>query len=384
MPNAPDSPETTRRAGVALRLLRGLLAVAVVLVATEGYFSGALTSQLFQLMLVLAPVAVAVRLLARRSVQWRLPLAPLAPEHRPHLPHSLVRSAFWSASAATVSVTIPEGALTPEEREAIPWLLYGAAGTLLLLEWLPRRPSYLLPTLLAGAGSLLLLRELHQIHAPSPPALRTELESPVRGEWMVFHGGRSGLVNHHWWIPGQAHALDLDASVDGPPPPERAQDLAAYPAFRQPLYAPVSGLVVAAVDSFPDNAIGQTDAQNLAGNHLVLEAAPDRYVLMAHLLQGSLRVRPGNRVRAGELVARCGNSGNTSEPHLHLQVQNLPDFGNPRLRTYPIVFRGLEHRRGGRLLPPGTEPRRNDRLRAPPAPAAHRAPEGPPAMPAGR
>jgi murein DD-endopeptidase MepM/ murein hydrolase activator NlpD len=61
------------------------------------------------------------------------------------------------------------------------------------------------------------------------------------------------------------------------------------------------------------------------GNHLIVQIAPERYVMLAHLQQHSLRVREGQRVAAGELLALCGNSGNTTAPHLHLQVQTRAD-----------------------------------------------------------
>lgn len=52
---------------------------------------------------------------------------------------------------------------------------------------------------------------------------------------------------------------------------------------------------------------------------------PPRFVALCHLRRGSLAVRPGDPVRAGEVLGRCGNSGNSTEPHVHLQVMDAPD-----------------------------------------------------------
>jgi murein DD-endopeptidase MepM/ murein hydrolase activator NlpD len=139
--------------------------------------------------------------------------------------------------------------------------------------------------------------------------------------------------------------------------PER---LESYPAFGATLRAPADGKVVRAVDANPDMAIGESDAKSPVGNHVVIEIAPARYVLLAHLRRGSVAVKQGQAVRAGDPVGQCGNSGNTSQPHLHLQVQSGEDFWAKDLRTYPIVFHGARLIRGQSTAT--GSPRRNDRI----------------------
>ena len=122
--------------------------------------------------------------------------------------------------------------------------------------------------------------------------------------------------------------------------------------------------VVSVEGGLPDMPIGQTGRKRLVGNHIVIEADPERYVLLAHLKQGSVRVSEGETVRRGQPIAACGNSGNTSEPHLHLQVQNHADFHAPDLRTFPILFRNVVRIRGGRATQEAeADVRRNDRIR---------------------
>ena len=100
-----------------------------------------------------------------------------------------------------------------------------------------------------------------------------------------------------------------------------------------------------------------------AGNHVVIEMARGRYVLLAHLMRGSVVVQVGETVSPGQLIGKCGNSGNTSEPHLHLQVQNLPDWDSAELETYPIHFQNITHVRWGQARPTQSgELTRNDRM----------------------
>lgn len=81
----------------------------------------------------------------------------------------------------------------------------------------------------------------------------------------------------------------------------------------------------------------------LAGNHLLIESA-DAVIAMCHLQQCSVVVHPGQRVHRGEMVARCGNSGNSTEPHVHLQAIDGRDVN--RAHAVPLTFRGGLPRNG--------------------------------------
>lgn len=88
------------------------------------------------------------------------------------------------------------------------------------------------------------------------------------------------------------------------------------------LLAVANGEVVEAVDTLPDNPPGEYGRG--AANRLVIRIAPDRFAVYAHLRQGSLRVRVGETVRRGQVVAHVGNSGNSTSAHLHFQVLDAP------------------------------------------------------------
>jgi murein DD-endopeptidase MepM/ murein hydrolase activator NlpD len=102
------------------------------------------------------------------------------------------------------------------------------------------------------------------------------------------------------------------------------------------------------VSNLADNPIGETDSENLAGNYISIDIGNNRFVILAHLQKESVLVNVGDSVHAGQRIAKCGNSGNTSQPHLHLQVQNVPEILADDALTYPMLFRDIRCVRSGR------------------------------------
>jgi hypothetical protein len=172
--------------------------------------------------------------------------------------------------------------------------------------------------------------------------------------------GRSALVNHPYPIPAQSHAPDMVKLEGGRACVGDPEGLTSYPAFGAAKRAPADKRIVRAVDDHPDMAINQTDAESPVGNHLVIEIGTDKYVMLAHLQLGGIAVDEGQAVRAGGPVGRCGDSGNTSQPHSHLQVLRRPDSEAADLRTDPIVCR--EVRLARRYTVATGSPRRDDRI----------------------
>jgi hypothetical protein len=117
--------------------------------------------------------------------------------------------------------------------------------------------------------------------------------------------------------------------------------LSSYLGYRQPLIAAASGTVVSAHDGVPNNPpqgvlTGSPPIQDFAGNYVSIRIAPRRYLLYAHMVPGSVRVRKGQEVRRGQVIGLLGNSGNTSTPHLHFQVSDRPGFAP--VDSLPYVF----------------------------------------------
>jgi murein DD-endopeptidase MepM/ murein hydrolase activator NlpD len=163
---------------------------------------------------------------------------------------------------------------------------------------------------------------------PDPGAGRdVGLRLPLAGTWWVYWGGPSELQNYHAVTPGQRHAYDLVKWRRGGTARGDGTSNRDYFAFGRRVLAPADGVVVEALDGVRDNRplVELENPAAPAGNHVLIALGGERYVLLGHLRQGSVRVQPGQRVRAGQRLGRVGNSGNSSEPHLHVHVQDSPE-----------------------------------------------------------
>jgi murein DD-endopeptidase MepM/ murein hydrolase activator NlpD len=156
---------------------------------------------------------------------------------------------------------------------------------------------------------------------------RTRLQLPFDDEYFVFWGGRSVEQNYHAAHAGQRFAMDLLVVRDGRSHRGEGQRNEDYFCFGRPILAPADGKVVEVVEGVADNVPGQMNAAQLTGNRVILDHGNDEYSVLAHLRQGSVRVAQGQVVRGGTHLGDCGNSGNSSEPHLHYQLQAGPEFG---------------------------------------------------------
>lgn len=164
---------------------------------------------------------------------------------------------------------------------------------------------------------------LSALQGRSKPAETIALQFPLRsGSYLIGHGGSTSASNYHVAHPSQRFALDI---VKLTPVGTRARglypkELNRYAIFGDTVYSPCSGTVVAAVDGLPDNAPPVRDEKNLAGNHVAIQCG-DAVVYLAHLQKGSVKVRPGTAVSPEMPLALVGNSGNTTEPHLHVHAE---------------------------------------------------------------
>lgn len=162
----------------------------------------------------------------------------------------------------------------------------------------------------------------------------TALLPPFLGSWQVYQG----FHGPHTHQPPWQHALDFHQLCAGCSYRNDGSALTDYFCFGQPVCAPAAGQVVALASHHPDNPPGQVDTVHNWGNHLLLRLGNGRYALLAHLQQHSLQVALGDWVWPGQVIAACGSSGRSPQPHLHLQVQELPALGSA---TVPFTLSGL-------------------------------------------
>ena len=223
------------------------------------------------------------------------------------------------------------------------------------LRWIPvsriGRIEVVVTAVIYVLAATLLVHAGHGRRAPVSEAVH--LSFPLNGgNYYVANGGNNELVNAHVRTlkreafrnyRGQSYAVDIvrlgdrDARAAGFAP----SDLHAYASFGEPVYSPCGGMVMRINDSSPDMAPPMVDRTNLPGNYMLIDCGT-AHVLLGHFKQGTLRVQAGDIVRRGQQVAEIGNSGNTSEPHLHIHAQRPSTDADNFMAAdpLPILFDG--------------------------------------------
>lgn len=156
---------------------------------------------------------------------------------------------------------------------------------------------------------------------------KTQFRLPFKGEWLTFWGGTNELVNYHYAWESQRYAYDFlvhkqDRSYQGDPAKNQS-----YYAFGQEVLAPAAGKVVKVENGIKDNEpVGKMNESQPAGNYVVIDHGNGEYSLLAHFQYNSIKVKAGDQVKEGDVLGLCGNSGISSEPHIHFQVSDSPDL----------------------------------------------------------
>lgn len=188
-----------------------------------------------------------------------------------------------------------------------------------------------------------------------------DLAYPFRGRWLVQNSAANRVPSHGTRLFATAYAIDFVpvdergrsarlslASILHPERPER------FPGFGRSLAVPARGVVVTVHDVEPDHEAFRgipsiryalTQARRaaegwatLAGNHVIIAVGTGGFVALCHLQHGSIRVSVGQSVAVGDELGQCGNSGNSTEPHVHVQAMDAID---PQVaQAIPITFQG--------------------------------------------
>lgn len=185
---------------------------------------------------------------------------------------------------------------------------------------------------------------------------------PVTGRWRALNSPASRVPSHGMHTLGQTYAIDLVHEPTDRSRPTFGSDAGfrrpgEFPAFGQPILAPADGVVVRAKDGARDHRARNSllgvlyllvegvfreisGVGRVLGNHVVLDIGDGAHATLAHLRRGSLRVAVGERVVAAQQLAECGNSGNSTEPHIHVQ---LMDISRPGFAAgLPVTFGEFE------------------------------------------
>jgi hypothetical protein len=158
----------------------------------------------------------------------------------------------------------------------------------------------------------------------------TEFQFPMKGEWYVFWGGNDVMSNYHYEHETQRYALDIIRTKEAFSYNGDLKVNENYYAFGEPLYAAADGTVVDIKNDIPDNIPGVMNPEHPAGNNVVIDHENGEYSITGHIKEGSVAVKKGDKVKQGDLIGELGNSGNSSEAHLHFQVSDGPDLFTSR------------------------------------------------------
>jgi len=154
----------------------------------------------------------------------------------------------------------------------------------------------------------------------------TRLQLPFKGQWFTFWGGDNKRQNYHVTYRPQQGAFDFIVRDKNGSSYERSgtrnED---YYAFGKPIYAVCEAVVIKVNTGVEDNRPGEMNPVQAFGNFVVLRTANDEYIFYAHFQKESIKVKEGDVVKQGQYLGDCGNSGNTSEAHLHLHIQDGPN-----------------------------------------------------------
>ena len=173
----------------------------------------------------------------------------------------------------------------------------------------------------------LFVKPFKENNLPKLKRNKTELILPFKDEWKVFWGGDTKKLNYHVESEAQKNAFDiLITGKNGKTFKTDGETNEDYYAFGKELIAPCDAEVVLVVDGVKDNKPGVLNPIYVPGNTVILKTKNTEYLLFAHFKQNSIVVKQGQKVKQGELLGLCGNSGNSSEAHLHFHIQNVEDM----------------------------------------------------------
>lgn len=160
------------------------------------------------------------------------------------------------------------------------------------------------------------------------------LHLPFYGEWMVTqaHDGKNTHQGDYRYAWDFEVVDELKKAFKG-----NGRDVTDYYCYGLPILAPADGYVVNMKDGIDDNNIGDVNLNDNWGNSIVIKHDELLFSKISHIKKNSFKVKQGDYVKKGDIIALCGNSGRSPQPHLHFQIQNSAKIGEKTI-LYPISY----------------------------------------------
>src|SRR3989344_732463 len=147
---------------------------------------------------------------------------------------------------------------------------------------------------------------------------KTSLKLPFKVTLVVGNGGRGSKVNNHYSSKSQRYAYDfMSLRVKN-----KGEDLKDFEIFGIDVIAPGAGVISQVIRDCGDMEIGKRDKSVYTGNMVVIDHGNGEWSVLCHFKYNSIKVKERDRVRQGDVFGLCGNTGNSSEPHIHYHLQD--------------------------------------------------------------
>ncbi|MGF2410785.1 urea transporter [Ferruginibacter sp.] len=181
------------------------------------------------------------------------------------------------------------------------------------------------------------------------------LSLPFMGDWTVSQGYDGTITHKGDW----GKALDfVITDKENKTYQGTGTEPEQYYCYNKPVLSPADGIVEEIIDYVEDNAIGGNNTQQNWGNTIIIKHAATLYTKLSHLKRGSFKVAKGAFVKKGDILATCGSSGRSPEPHLHFQVQATPYIDSKTL-AYPLAY-FLQQQNGNSIIKTYSVPLENN------------------------
>ncbi|OQX78494.1 MAG: hypothetical protein B6D61_05330 [Bacteroidetes bacterium 4484_249] len=178
---------------------------------------------------------------------------------------------------------------------------------------------------------------------------------PFFGEWTVTQAHHGEVTHKDDW----AHAWDFEITDENGRPFRNGGNVREdFFCYNKPVICPADGYVEEIADGIEDNEIGDSNLEQNWGNTIIIKHNEKLFSKVSHIKKGSFKVKKGDFVKKGDMLASCGNSGRSPEPHIHFQIQETPFIGSKTL-DYPIGHY-LNHKEEGYKLATYAKPDKGD------------------------